>query len=168
MPIPTIKGQYRKVEYTDDGCSNYQCLWCLNTMEIRDNPRYWNFCPKCGRSWFTKLECREHWQPRWFYDRWGEYSDHDVMVMTTAGEVWANDLPYYFHLEPTLEWYFEVRSDCFDGKWSEWKNDYKYQYDFKHGHKFAKNLLEKFRLDHGDGPRIGWKWEHRVTLRKIT
>jgi hypothetical protein len=64
------RGQYRYVEYTDDGCSIYQCLWCKCTFETRDNPEYqWNFCPKCGRSWFKKADCRPRNIPRWAWDR---------------------------------------------------------------------------------------------------
>jgi hypothetical protein len=62
----------REVEYTDDGCSVYQCLSCYNTWEGRTsiltseciNPEesdpinykfktlyHWKFCPYCGIEW---------------------------------------------------------------------------------------------------------------------
>ena len=63
------RGQYRYVEYDDDGCDRYQCLWCFNDFVMRDNPEYWNFCPKCGRSWFKKADCRPREIPRWAWDR---------------------------------------------------------------------------------------------------
>jgi rRNA maturation endonuclease Nob1 len=42
MSIP----QYRYVEYTDDGCSRYECLNCYCQFEVRDIP--WKYCPGCG------------------------------------------------------------------------------------------------------------------------
>lgn len=52
---------WRYVEYTDDGCSLYQCLSCYETWESRTAPGYfdlednyartWKFCPYCGVEW---------------------------------------------------------------------------------------------------------------------
>lgn len=52
---------WRYVEYTDDGCSLYQCLSCYETWESRTSPGYfgvdddylahWKFCPYCGTQW---------------------------------------------------------------------------------------------------------------------
>lgn len=88
---------YRYVRYADDGASVYQCMDCKNTFEIRDDPAFWNFCPKCGRSWFGKFECREHYIPRWAYNQYG------------------NDIPYGVRLHPetktpTLRWKIESRA----------------------------------------------------------
>jgi hypothetical protein len=69
---PSIKGQYRRVHYCDDGVTQYQCLWCMNHIQIRDDPQSWNFCPKCGKSWFTRLRCRDRGYPRWAWDLWGD------------------------------------------------------------------------------------------------
>lgn len=61
--------KFRRIFYTDDGCSLYQCLSCYNKFECRDDPEYgWKFCPFCGIKWDGKLKCRSHYQPRWKYD----------------------------------------------------------------------------------------------------
>ena len=54
MSIPA----WRKSEYTDDGCSVYQCLSCYKTWEGRSNPEWegWNFCPVCGVGWEYQIK----------------------------------------------------------------------------------------------------------------
>lgn len=49
MSIP----YWRYFDYTDDGCSLYECLNCYNQWEARTNPEYaeWKFCPYCGCRW---------------------------------------------------------------------------------------------------------------------
>lgn len=52
---------WRYVEYTDDGCSRYQCLSCYKQWESRTVPGYFGlddsycpvfkFCPFCGVQW---------------------------------------------------------------------------------------------------------------------
>jgi len=54
MSIPA----WRKVEYTDDGCSIYECLSCYNQWEARSNPEYseWKFCPYCAIMWEKEVK----------------------------------------------------------------------------------------------------------------
>jgi hypothetical protein len=54
VSIPVL----REVGYTDDGCTEYQCLNCYEYIEIRNNPRptwkggkNWKWCPYCGCEW---------------------------------------------------------------------------------------------------------------------
>lgn len=46
--------KWRLVEYTDDGCSLYECLKCKDQWESRSSPR--NYCSECGTKWEGKLE----------------------------------------------------------------------------------------------------------------
>jgi hypothetical protein len=57
MSIPA----WRKVEETDDGCSNYECLSCYKRWEARTNPEWngWQFCPYCGIGWETQISDKE-------------------------------------------------------------------------------------------------------------
>lgn len=53
--------QWRNVEYTDDGCTVYQCCSCLKQWESRTAPGRgnvlkWNFCPYCGIKWEGELK----------------------------------------------------------------------------------------------------------------
>lgn len=59
MGIPVL----REVGYTDDGCTEYQCLQCGYAIEMRNSPiKYlppdyeeyeliWKYCPVCGCQW---------------------------------------------------------------------------------------------------------------------
>ncbi len=53
---------WRHVQSTDDGCSIYQCLWCMVQWESRTSPCWgkWKFCPVCGYEWKGEHECVEH------------------------------------------------------------------------------------------------------------
>ena len=49
--------RWRRVEYTDDGCSIYECLSCYKRWEARTNPSYeWKFCPYCASEWTGEEE----------------------------------------------------------------------------------------------------------------
>lgn len=154
MPIPTSKGQYRRVRYDDDGVYVYQCLWCLQTIRISDDPQYgWNFCPCCGKSWFRKLDCRDHEIPRWVYDRWGNNPPHDLQ--------W-----YCKRVEPLAVWVFECRTKWFSDEWGEWKLEYDSEKDpCNPDYRWAKSTLEQFRLRHLPlDPEDSIRFEYRVRL----
>ena len=175
MPIPTHRGQFRYVESDHDGGSTYQCLWCLNMIGAKDDPSYWNFCPKCGKSWFTKLQCRDHHTPRWFYDRWGNSAKYGTRVITTVAECSASDLKYYSNAPDQWEWYFEVRSTTNDScllghpeEWGRWGYAYSIEYSPNHNYRYAKSMLKQYRLGHEPSVYSHWKWEYRATLRKFT
>lgn len=54
--------QWRKVEYTDDGCTVYECLKCKAGWESRSDPEWgkWQFCPCCGTKWDGQLKWDEN------------------------------------------------------------------------------------------------------------
>ena len=43
--------RWRKIEYTDDGCTLYECLHCYQRFEGRFFLGDWKFCPYCGAEW---------------------------------------------------------------------------------------------------------------------
>jgi hypothetical protein len=49
---------WRYQDYTDDGCSIYECLNCYNSWEARTSPKHseWKFCPCCGCEWDGEKE----------------------------------------------------------------------------------------------------------------
>lgn len=62
---------YRRVKYLGDGVNQYQCLDCKNTIDVYSSDLSgWNFCPKCGTSWFTMMVTRPRDVPRWAWDKW--------------------------------------------------------------------------------------------------
>ena len=49
---------WRYKDYSDDGCSIYECLNCYKEWEARTSPKYseWKFCPYCGCVWEGEKE----------------------------------------------------------------------------------------------------------------
>jgi hypothetical protein len=55
---------WRYVNYSDDGCSIYQCLMCYNKWDARTEPGWYDvdntyhptfiYCPFCGTKWIGK------------------------------------------------------------------------------------------------------------------
>jgi hypothetical protein len=78
MSIP----YWREVQYTDDGCSVYQCLNCYSKWESRTAPWWskdgkkpekegiWNRCPVCGCRWVGQIIPKEKLYHR-YYPRYG-------------------------------------------------------------------------------------------------
>jgi len=66
---------WRNKNYTDDGCSIYQCLSCYGTWEARTPPerKGYNsgfiYCPCCGIKWKGEIEQKEEEWRNEFYDR---------------------------------------------------------------------------------------------------
>ncbi len=54
---------YRTIQYTDDGCTAYQCLACKATWEARYMPT--KFCGACGIELKGHHESREHGYREW-------------------------------------------------------------------------------------------------------
>ena len=151
--MPTDAGQYRKVRCTDHGCTVYQCLWCLGTVEIRDDPNYgWNFCPKCGKSWFHRLKCREQGVPRWYYDRWGNGESLD------APRIYEN------RPQPTAKWVIEWRTKWFNAPWGEWEQESSRDKDpCNPDWQWVRRILTDYRTRHDDLCK-NIKFEYRAKL----
>jgi hypothetical protein len=104
-------------------------MWCKNIIEIRDNPDYqWSFCPKCGKSWFNRKDCRERGTPKWFYERWGNWA-HPWQGATIAcedGSKWVSAEQLRAAIHPpkkfTSHWLIERRTKWVDDDaWGEWE-----------------------------------------------
>lgn len=150
---PTIKGQYRRVRYTDDGCTIYQCLWCMNRIEIRDDPVFWCFCPKCGKSWFTRLECRDHDTPAWAWNRYGSYDcEHPT---------------YYTHHKDEYWWIIEERTKWPNSEWSGWHHETCCRVEFGTvgAWRIAQQQLNMCRAS--VALTEGIEFQYRAILRKI-
>lgn len=161
MSTPTLKGQFRRVRYTDDGCNIYQCLWCHQSIEIRDDPQYgWNFCPLCGKSWFKRLHCREHTLPRWVWDRWEDEYPHDLTVY-----VWKES-EYKIVIEERTKWRGEEW-----GEW-HWECDHKVDYGKLGVWRDMQYYLNRCRARVAPDPDepdagFGIEYEYRVRLDKL-
>jgi hypothetical protein len=142
------RGQYRYVEYTDDGCTRYQCLWCKSMMEIRDDPTYWHFCPRCGKSWFNSADCRPREIPRWAWDR--------------GHREWQWGLHPERREDPQV-WFIECRSKWGDDPWSEWKNEQKV---YGNCWQSARQQLSMLRGRHDDRDDDWVKFEYRAITRR--
>jgi len=124
------RGQFRRIRFIDQESAVYQCLWCKRTTTTSDNPDYWNFCHFCGKSWFTRLQCRDHDVPRWFYDRWGNAGTLDhirLFPKVPRGhyrEVSVRDLLHWAHISLSRsDWVIECRTYRTNTGWSEWSEE---------------------------------------------
>jgi len=143
-------GQFRRVEGTDNGCARWQCMWCKQMMELRDDPEMsrWNFCPMCGKSWFTKLECRLHWVPRWAYEKWGNRPPYEANIHCHKNH------------EATAIWVIEWRSD-FMGGWGDWTLEIECEKDpCKPDYLWVYSILQQKRADR----QFGVNYEYRFRL----
>lgn len=162
MRTPDLSGQYRQVEYSDEGCYIYQCLWCLGTIEIRDNPQYgWNFCPKCGKSWFTKKYCRPRNVPRWYWDHFGDPEDDPSLPPVYS---------LYKRQEPTNHWVIEWRTNWCAKRlgedWGDWHLEERIPHrPHKQTYLYVYRRLKMLRADRDDdGDSI--KFEYRARLEE--
>lgn len=165
MRVPTPAGQFRRLKYTDDGCSVYICCWCDRSIEVRDNPEFWNFCPKCGKSWFKRLQCRKTTTPRWYYDRFkGRESDK---VKLFSGEVSITSLEYLCYKSPESKatWVFERRTKWLLDVFSKWEVKMRSPHDSLHEYKWAKSMLNYFRTQQDKSYSV--ESEYRVRLEHV-
>jgi hypothetical protein len=70
--------RWRTVEYTDDGCSVYECLTCHAQWEARTSPEHshWRFCPVCGTHWHGALPLNRERANFGWSRKVGGVSDH--------------------------------------------------------------------------------------------
>jgi hypothetical protein len=84
MSIP----YWREFQYTDDGCSVYQCLNCYSKWESWGAPWWsedghkpvgkkgiWVYCPVCGVEWVDQIMPKEKKYHR-YYPRYGYGKGH--------------------------------------------------------------------------------------------
>lgn len=150
-------GQYRRVRDTDDGCAIYQCLWCHNTIEIRENPEWakWCFCPKCGKSWFDRKRCRDRYTPRWAWDKYGDEIPHTVQLYPASSK-------------QAYKWVFEQQTKWEDKDWGPWKFEtYLVVREGELGHwRDALRVLRGLQAKVADCD-CGIQYRYRVKLEKI-
>ena len=166
MRTPTLAGQYRRVRDTDDGCTIYSCCWCDRAVEVRDNPQYWNFCPNCGKSWFTKLQCRPTTVPRWHWDRFGDDYKYYDKVQTSGGEVEVYSLQWYSRKpKSTAVWRIECRTKWPKDEWGSWEYEYSTDKDTtKPDWMWVKSVLNGCRGRHDGNGYPGIKYEYRAPI----
>jgi hypothetical protein len=147
-------GQYRDLASDEGWVYKYQCMWCMNVSYSGESGRYWNFCPKCGKSWFQKKECRHPSIPRWAYEKWGNNPPHEANIHCHPRH------------EATAIWVFEWRSNVFHTPWSPWAIEYDCDKDpVKNDYKWAYSTLQRMRADK-NGPYDRGHYEYRVRLVK--
>lgn len=158
-------GQFRKVRYTDEGCSLFECLWCKKQVEARGHIGSWNFCPHCGKSWFQELVCRDRDTPAWWYKRYRQ--NEDQVVKTTSGEYRAYNLPFYGYQQPQLEWVIQYRTKWNKEDWSEWRSDSRHKVNaFAFDFKYIYGILRMRRAQAAQRGSL-CKYEYRAVLRKL-
>lgn len=116
--------KYRRVEYTDDGCTAYECLKCKAQWEARN---FWNvYCGKCGTKWDGELV--------WDTEKCGA---HRKYLFETD---YYADKPYW---TAQVRWYHKDGTEF----GVEWKDIHHIYYD-KHMADVEKykNVSAKFKL----------------------
>ena len=159
--------RWRRIKYTDDGCNLYQCLHCKDTWETRTPADVWSYCPNCGIRWLGEHACRPAECPRWFWDRYGDRPDYDLMVQLTTGPVRADSIRWAGHYTPpTHKWLIERRYKWNrESTWSKWDIDYSCEKRQLSEAKWAFGVLQRMRAG-----RVGFgftKSEWRVRLVPI-
>lgn len=141
---------WRYVDYTDDGCSLYQCLSCYKQWESRSVPGWtdlegeyhecWYYCPCCGVRW---LGCQR--------ERGDEYGPRRARIQEAQEarrrEYWNvcyDDLPQN---QAAYWWVVEERSTCVSFSFqhellAEKKDGWEAKYKAKGGIVPVKRVLE--------------------------
>jgi len=162
MRTPTWAGQYRYVRYDDDGASIYACNWCDQSICIRDDPDYYNFCPRCGKSWFNKERCRSQETPRWVWDRYKDEAPHDLRTYVYKGDQykivieertkWGDD--------PWGDWHWETDSRVRFGRLGIWR-------DIKQSLNYARMRVSPTVTDLDGDPVFNIQYEYRARLERV-
>lgn len=114
----------RKIGYLNDGVTDYQCLSCKEKFQVAHFEMDFNFCPYCGIKFIGGAVCREHWIPKWVYQRYG--NNHGIPS--------GLNIACTSNLKSNKHWVIEERTKWGEHPWSEWK----WHYSIKH---------ELFKLD---------------------
>lgn len=106
MPIPFVLNR----EYTDDGCSRYECLSCHESWEGRTGG--FRFCPFCGIQFQGVQPNRkeERLERNYRYKRDREWA---------SGERPKLDIPPFL-------WVIEIRRRYGDEPWGKWERERAY------------------------------------------
>jgi hypothetical protein len=117
-------------------------------IEIRDDPTYWHFCPRCGKSWFKAMGCRPRSIPRWAWDR-GIHEWQDGM--------------YPRQKKPTHKWIIEERSKWpgIRDEWSEWKWE---QEVYGNSWQYAYQTLNRLRAQNAQRHESDFIFEYRARI----
>lgn len=84
---------WRNVDYTDDGCSLYECLNCYEQWEARTDPEYakWKFCPYCGCEWEGEKEWNHN--AKWEHKK-GQNPDPNARLALPIFMVQKKNIPF--------------------------------------------------------------------------
>lgn len=123
--------RWRLVEYTDDGCSIYQCLSCKAQWEARTSPEHshWRFCPVCGTQWHGPLDLNRERANHGWNRRCRGQSDRQRSLAKLAQTTWQ----VFFQNTFTDGW--EVDGDTFQGSAKlalSWVNKWKRRGEDRH------------------------------------
>lgn len=153
--MATTMNKWRNVNYTDDGCTLYQCLSCMNKFEGRTGPV--RFCTFCGTEWEGQHEARPSGTPRWLYDRYGG-EGFDAELATTSGRkrLWESRPK-----QTEWEWVVETRTN-WGQEWGQWERVVGLRYTMG-SFKYAKDVLCMKRAESKSRP---YKQAFRVRLVK--
>lgn len=82
--------RWRLVEYTDDGCSIYECLKCDAQWEARTSPEHahWRFCPVCGTQWLGPIDLNRERANHGWNRRVGGVTDRQRELAQLAEPMW--------------------------------------------------------------------------------
>jgi len=146
MSIP----KWRVVEYTDDGCSIFQCLNCYDTWEGRTPAGYsdfdgtytalWRFCPCCGIQWEGSAR-----------EQTDEYGPRRTRILKAVDDYrHANWDRYYNKVPPRYWWVIEHKYTFrFMPTMERWEPQVRYT-NFKYG---AKEMLARKNEAHAEALR---------------
>jgi len=129
-------------DYTDDGCSIYQCLNCYNSWESRTNPKYakWKYCPVCGIEWTQEKESE---RPEWKKKRW--VNDEEPLNI--------------------CEFIIEKRQVSDNGEATEWGQDSECCYLYIRNRLDALNYIKELRRKEQEFREEFPDWEGRSEYR---
>lgn len=122
---------YRLVRDTNDGCGEYQCLFCGHTWEWRGGSAPVRFCMFCGTEYAPqgRLDCRDQGTPRWQYELQKKHGEERIYLWE---QTWRRE-----H-KPQPCWIVEERCIWLkDGKDDHVQRDWK----FKTRLRFYPNIM---------------------------
>lgn len=128
-----MKNAVREIEYTEDGCYLFECLWCHAQWEART--KGFRFCPHCGIEWAERVS-----------------SDNIRYKRSKFRQATKNST--------CPKWQIQSRYMCSfsDGKWGDWED---WGDPYKASAKQVYACLESQRQRHAPSknhPDEKWEW----------